>query len=768
MSKIIQYLDNQSEIQLFSNTRIKKDDIRTTDLLFLMRGKAKLTIDEKAYIMRVDDFIVINRHENYEIIAEKDSLLFYFSISPFLLAQALEVEKVSFYCNSIENPNKNYDTLRRLVIEIIDLLIYENDKTNFLQMSKVYHLLNELSSLFLEQTMETLEEDQRIQKITRTIKERYYENLTLTTMSELVHMDIAYFSKFFKKNMNKNFKDYLSDVRMQHALQDLTGTEKSITQIAIDNGFFSVNGFNKKFKELYQTTPSDYRKKHQKHKVESTHLLDDKVKDSFLQYKLEKEDVVSASKSYYQFEMNLADKKPVPETWGKILNIGAAEMVLNNSLRRQLSTLQQNLTFTYGRIWEIFTPRLLGESFDQYDMIDEIIDTLINLGLTPWISLNKISHSFKESDYSKEKWQAIIHNFCLHLSNRYGTQTVSNWNIEIVANMPENPNSISHYCSFYQMTYAICKQLLPNITVGGGTFVLTNNFDVNAFIKGDLAECSFDFFSFALFPYSNRLVREKRNYQRVTDPDFFKSQVQALKQIDTNKPIYISEWGNTVSRSNLLNDSLYKGAFIIKSLIDMFDQVDGLGYWLSTDLVQKSTQNKGLLTGGNGLLNKNGLFKPAMHAMKFFDQLHGSRFQYKDERHLVCSSEENEFFILGHHYIHPNSLYYLKDESKLKVTEVNQFFEEVNYEEEIVLSNISNGTYELRVFSCLKDHGDLFNQWSKLNFIQELRSSDIKYLEEKSTHLQTLEVVSVTQNRLVINKKLASNEFYEINIKKRR
>ena len=85
--------------------------------------------------------------------------------------------------------------------------------------------------------METFEEDQRIQKITRTIKERYYENLTLTEMSEMAHMDIAYFSKFFKKNMARNFKDYLSDVRMQHAMQDLIETEKPITQIAIDNGF---------------------------------------------------------------------------------------------------------------------------------------------------------------------------------------------------------------------------------------------------------------------------------------------------------------------------------------------------------------------------------------------------------------------------------------------------------------------------------------------------------------------------------------------------
>ena len=767
MSKIIQYLDNQSDIKLLSYANLKKEDIRTTDLLFLMRGKASLTIDGKGYAMKADDFVVVNKHENYELLAEKESLLFSFSISSFLLSQALEVERISFYCNSIENPNKNYASLRQLVSEIIDLLIYENDKTNFLQMSKVYQLLNELSSLFLEQTMETFEEDQRIQKITRTIKERYYENLTLTEMSEMVHMDIAYFSKFFKKNMARNFKDYLSDVRMQHAMQDLIETEKPITQIAIDNGFFSVNGFNKKFKELYQSTPSSYRKKYQARKAVSTYLFNDEIKQSFQQYKEEKLEVISAHKSYYQFEINRAEKTPIRETWGKILNIGAAGIVLNNSLRQQLSMLQQNLTFKYGRIWGIFSAKLLGETFDQYDMIDEIIDSLIHLSLTPWLSLNKISHSFKESEYPKEKWQAMIQQFCLHLLNRYGTQTVSKWKIEIVANAPEDHDSVSRYCSFYQMTYAICKQLLPNISIGGGTFVMTNRLEVRSFINEELSDCTFDFYSFALFPYSNRLVREKRNYQRVTDPDFLKNQVQALKQIDTNKPIYISEWSNTVSRSNLLNDSLYKGAFIIKSLIDLFDQVDGLGYWLSTDLVQKG-HYQGLLTGGNGLLSKNGLFKPAMHAMKLFDQLHGAYFQCKDEKHLVCSSEENEYFILGHHYTHPNSLYYLKDESNLKVTEISQFFEEVEHEEEIVLSNISNGTYELRIFSCLKDHGDLFNQWSKLNFLQELRDSDIKYLEAKSTHLQTLEVVEVRQNRLGINKKFITNEFYVINIKKRR
>jgi len=250
MSKIISYLDNQSDIRLLTDANIAQDDLRTTDLLFLLKGTAELKIDEKCYIMKADDIVVVNKYESYSLDCDKGSLVFYFSISDFLLSQALSVESVSFNCNSIENSGKNYDLIRKIIIEVIDLLLFENDKTNFLQLSKVYHLLNELSSLFLEQQSNVIEQDERIKQITRTIKERYYENITLSEMARLVHMDTAYFSRFFKKTLGVNFKDYLSKVRMQHAIHDLVESDKAVTRIAIDNGFFRVNGFNKKFKNF--------------------------------------------------------------------------------------------------------------------------------------------------------------------------------------------------------------------------------------------------------------------------------------------------------------------------------------------------------------------------------------------------------------------------------------------------------------------------------------------------------------------------------------
>lgn len=768
MSKIIQYLDSQSDIQLVAETNISKTEIRTTDLLFLLKGSAEIEIDGKQTTMNADDVVIINKYENYKVVSDKTNLLFYFSISDFLLSQALEIEQATFNCNSIENPNRSYETVRSIIIPIIDLLLFENERTNFLQLSKVYKLLNEVSSLFLEQSNSLSDRDERIQQITRTIRERYYENITLTEMANLIHMDVAYFSKYFKKIMGVNFKDYLSDIRMEYALRDLLESDKLITRIAIDNGFFSVNGFNKKFKELYQQTPSEYRQQHITNQKQDNIIYSDEIKESFNKYKEKQNTTNILQKKKLELTLEKNDYKPMKETWSEILNIGEAKIVLNSNLRKQVLTLQQNLNFKYGRIWSLFNSKVLGEGLNEYDMLDEVIDYLLNLDLIPWISINKITDSFKESEYPIEVWSDVIRDFCVHLLNRYGKQQVANWKIEIIASAPEDSDSISRYKVFYQTTRDICKGLIPDISIGGGTFVFTTNLELEEFFYHKISDCNFDFYSFALFPYSNRLVREKRNFQRITDPDYLKVQIQMIKNLNLNKPIYISEWSNTVSRSNLMNDTLYKGTFIIKSLIDIFDQVDGVGYWLATDLAQKNPHYSALLTGGNGLLNKNGLFKPAMNAMKFFDQLRNMSFVYKDDRHLICKSyNEDEFFILGHNYTHPNSLYYLKDEAHLKYNEINQFFEKNEFEEELILFNIPNGTYELRVFSCLKGHGDLFDMWTNFNFNKNLRTHDLKYLEAKNAHLQTLEEIVVSNKRLIINKNLTTNEFYEINIKKR-
>ena len=63
--------------------------------------------------------------------------------------------------------------------------------------------------------------------------------------------------------------------------------------------------------------------------------------------------------------------------------------------------------------------------------------------------------------------------------------------------------------------------------------------------------------------------------------------------------IHVSEWSSTISNRNILNDSCYKGAYIMKSVIDCLGKTDVLGYRLGTDIIAEHMDNRKILLGGS-------------------------------------------------------------------------------------------------------------------------------------------------------------------------
>ena len=93
------------------------------------------------------------------------------------------------------------------------------------------------------------------------IEQHYRENLTLEVLSGVVHMNPYYFSAFFKKSSGQNFKDYLNQVRMRHAVAMLVSTDKRAAEIADEVGFRDGRSFSELFQRYYGETPSNYRKR---------------------------------------------------------------------------------------------------------------------------------------------------------------------------------------------------------------------------------------------------------------------------------------------------------------------------------------------------------------------------------------------------------------------------------------------------------------------------------------------------------------------------
>lgn len=70
------------------------------------------------------------------------------------------------------------------------------------------------------------------------------------------------FSRSFRREIGISPIEYLSNVRLEHAMQLLTTTNLSINEIAVLSGFSNGNYFAKVFKRKLGFTPSDYKRNH--------------------------------------------------------------------------------------------------------------------------------------------------------------------------------------------------------------------------------------------------------------------------------------------------------------------------------------------------------------------------------------------------------------------------------------------------------------------------------------------------------------------------
>ena len=100
-------------------------------------------------------------------------------------------------------------------------------------------------------------DDVIIQKAIDYIKKNYMNPISLQDVAKSVYLSEFYFSKFFKRKTNKNFTDYLVEVRMEKALELLKSGNYKVNEISKLVGYES-NYFVKIFKNYTGYTPREY------------------------------------------------------------------------------------------------------------------------------------------------------------------------------------------------------------------------------------------------------------------------------------------------------------------------------------------------------------------------------------------------------------------------------------------------------------------------------------------------------------------------------
>ncbi len=100
----------------------------------------------------------------------------------------------------------------------------------------------------------------KISEALKYIDEHLDEDINLKALSEKFFFSPFYFHKLFSVIVGKTLAAYIRDRRILYACGQLSSTNKTILDIALDCGFNSAGAFSRTFNEIQGLTPSDYRK----------------------------------------------------------------------------------------------------------------------------------------------------------------------------------------------------------------------------------------------------------------------------------------------------------------------------------------------------------------------------------------------------------------------------------------------------------------------------------------------------------------------------
>jgi AraC-like DNA-binding protein len=88
----------------------------------------------------------------------------------------------------------------------------------------------------------------------------FKENVSLEQLATHCHVSPFHFSRIFKAVLQTSPHQYLGEIRLNHAKVLLNTTPKSITGIAFECGFNSIEHFATAYRQKYKTSPSDHRR----------------------------------------------------------------------------------------------------------------------------------------------------------------------------------------------------------------------------------------------------------------------------------------------------------------------------------------------------------------------------------------------------------------------------------------------------------------------------------------------------------------------------
>jgi AraC-like DNA-binding protein len=242
------------------------------ELRYVLSGEMDITIDQKSYIVKQGDLVIIrpNEYHRSQSLKRSESVVIMFDFKKIAIEDLEENvvlkrvisgdEMIQNIFSRIYREHRNREVGHKMVCK--GLLLY-----------MMTHLLRNHTEYILtdEEKLKAQRKRDRLYGVCRYIDEHYFVQISSKELAESMCISEGRFQHLFKECMGISVQQYINNIRMKKAMQMLQETTLRSSEIAEMVGFMDYNSFGKMFRRTYGKTPSQVRRE----KIDKSEKLQD-------------------------------------------------------------------------------------------------------------------------------------------------------------------------------------------------------------------------------------------------------------------------------------------------------------------------------------------------------------------------------------------------------------------------------------------------------------------------------------------------------------
>ena len=590
----------------------------------------------------------------------------------------------------------------------------------------------------------------RADQLRAYVDSHYDEPLGLAEVARHFHVSSEYLAKLFKREVGQTMLEYLTAVRLEAACVQLTETDDTVARIALQTGFPNVASLNQAFKRRFEMTPTQYRAAHAKAKPREDAGFPTAIARV-------SEEGANRKETRHDLVIDLATRATSLRPWRDMLGIGEVESLREARVREQVLWLYQQLGFAHGRI---------SCDFSKYQdpagiyRLEETFDFLLSTGIVPHVCMHVQPGT--DADAYAEAASAAIRRFV----NRYSLSNVRTWRFELRCRSGLDPADPLFVSLFERAAQGISHLGTKTPLLGPGCPILGEASNLRPFLRAVRQRgIALGGMTISVRP-SNPANQDEG--AREVDRRSMRNQVLLAREALSAEGfdpdlLVVGGWSDTLSSTNVLNDTCFEGANICQQLLSCQDLVSTICYDWALDALCPSVDTpvgQRVLSGKPGLLTRDGIPKPSYAAFSFLNHI-GDHVVHASERCVASINEMGNLQIVCHHCERLGARYVATPEHDLTFEEVPTYFENpgprtVN----VRIDGIKRGTYLIKTRTVNAEGGSVADaaQRMRLWCTDDPGRSEIAYLRACAQPQMRLEVVLCLEGSLAFSHELMSNE----------